>query len=230
MNSFFEDLITFFKVRYFNFKDLLRTIWRYYKRPKFALVDLALLLSYFFKSPYRIGREYKKQEPYGETPLATLDTILSHCPLRPGEVAYELGSGRGRVCFWLALYKGHKTVGIEYIPAFVDKAKKIASRFNVKNVEFIEGDILTQDLSQATWIYLVGSALSDDTICKLCKKLEKQPQLTRIITISYPLTAYSTSPKFVLTKTIDVEFSWGMTQAYIHLTSAIYLSIDKLFR
>jgi len=214
--SFTEDLRTFFAVRYFNTKDLLRTIFRYYKKPKFALVDLALLLSYFFKSPYRIGREYKDTEPYGETPLATLDTILRHCPLKPDEVAYELGSGRGRACFWLALYKGYKTVGIEYIPAFVEKAKKLAAFFSVNNAEFIEADMLKADLTRATWIYLFGSALSDETIVQLAKKLEKQPKGCRIITISYPLTAYSKSANFIVTQTLDLEFSWGITQAYIH--------------
>ncbi len=191
-------------------------MWRYYKKPKFALVDIAVLLSYFFKSPYRIGREHNESEPYGETPLATLEYILEHCPVRPGEVAYELGSGRGRACFWLALYKGYETVGIEYIPTFVDRANNIASFFKVNNVRFINADMLKADLSRATWLYLFGSALSDESIRELCKKLENQPKGTRIITISYPLVAYTKSPKIVHTLTLDVEFSWGTTQAFIH--------------
>ncbi len=203
-------------MRIFNCKDYFRTVWRYYRKPKFALVDISLLLSYFFKSPYRIGREFKESEPYGETPLATLDMILEHCPIKPGEVAYELGSGRGRACFWLAVVKGHKTVGIEYIPTFVERAKNIASFFKVSNVSFIQADILKCDLSKATWLYLFGSALSDEDIQKLCKKLEDQPKGSRIITVSYPLVAYTKSPKFVLTLTLDAEFSWGTTQAYIH--------------
>ncbi len=217
MTPFWSDFTTFMWVRYFNLKDLLRTIFLYWRRPKFALVDCTLLLSYFFKSPYRIGREYNPDEPYGETPLATLDAIIKHCPVRPDDVVYELGSGRGRACFWLALVKGYKTVGVEYIPTFVTRAQKIATFFGVKNITFQHADLLSCDLSQASWIYLFGSALPDPSIAKLAKRLEKQKAGTKVITISYPLTAYTKSEKIVLENTIDVDFSWGKTQAFIHV-------------
>ncbi len=218
--TFWDDFRTFIWVRYFNFVDLLKTISLYYRKPKFALVDIALLLSYFFKSPYRIGREFKASEPYGETPLATLDAILKHCPIGPDDVAYELGSGRGRACFWLSLYKGYNTVGIEYIPTFVERAQKLAGFFNVKNVDFRCEDILTADLSEATWIYLFGSALPDETITKLTKRLEMLKPGTKIISISYPVTAYTDNENIVVTNTIDVTFPWGETTAYIQRITA----------
>lgn len=213
--TFWDDFQTFMWVRYFNFADLLKTTFLYYRKPKFAVVDLTLLISYFFKSPYRIGREYKSSEPYGETPLATLDTLLSYCPIRPDDTVYELGSGRGRACFWLSLFKGYKTVGIEYIPTFVERAQKLAGYFNVNNVEFRCEDILKADLSKATWIYLFGSALPDDTITRLTKRIEHLKPGTKIITISYPLTAYTCNDIIVVTNTVDVTFPWGETQAYI---------------
>ncbi len=213
--TFWDDLSTFMWVRYFNFIDFVKTVFRYYRKPKFALVDSTLLLRYFFKSPYRIGREYKSSEPYGETPLVTLDTILSHCPIGPDDVAFELGCGRARACFWLSLYKGYKTVGIEYIPAFVERAEQLAKFYDVKNIEFRLGDILTADLSEATWIYLFGSALPDETITKLTKRLEKLKPGTKIITISYPLSAYTSNDIIKVNQTLDVSFPWGETQAFI---------------
>ncbi|MBS0635705.1 MAG: methyltransferase domain-containing protein [Verrucomicrobia bacterium] len=207
---------TFLWVRYFNAKDLLRTIWRYWlKKPKFALVDLTVLLSYFFKSPYTIGRQYKDSEPYGETPLKTLDDIIARCPIKQDDVVYELGSGRGRACFWLALYKGFKTVGIEYIPQFVESAKRIQKLYNVENVQFRTQDILEADIQDASWIYLFGSALPDETIMALTERLEKLRPGTKIITISYPLTAYTKHDIIVVKETLEVEFAWGTTTAYI---------------
>lgn len=218
-DSAWSEFVTFWWVRYFNLKDLLKTIFCYWHKPKFALVDLALLLSYFFKSPYRIAREYNDDEPYGETPLTTLDKILKACPLGPTDVAYELGSGRGRACLWLALYKGYTTIGVEYIPTFVTRAQKIAAYFGIKNVKFLREDILKTNLHAATWIYLFGSALPDDTITKLYHRLEKLKPGTRIITISYPLTAYCSNDHITLKQTLDVEFAWGKTQAFIHVVA-----------
>lgn len=217
MTQFWADLKTFFWVRYFNAKDLATTVVRYWKMPKFALVDLTLLLSYFFKSPYRIAREYNPDEPYGETPLATLETILADCPVEKGGLVIELGSGRGRACFWLAVYKGYNTLGIEYIPSFVTKAQKIASFFGIKNVRFCCEDILQCDLSQASVIYLFGTALPDETIKALCKKFEYLKPGTRIITVSYPLRHYTESKKIVLEKTLEAQFAWGPTEVYINL-------------
>ncbi len=216
MDTFWADFKTFLWVRYFNCRDLVKTIFLYWRNPRFAVVDITLLLSYFFKSPYRIGREHNNEEPYGETPLATLDTILHHCPIGADDVVYELGSGRGRVCFWLALYKGYKTVGVEYIPTFVERAQKIACYFGVSNVEFRLGDMLTTNLHDASWIYLFGSALPDESVEKLCNSLEKLKPGTKILTISYPLTAYTSSDKILLIQTLNAEFSWGQTQCYIH--------------
>jgi SAM-dependent methyltransferase len=215
-DSFWNTFGTFMWVRYFNCKDLCRTIFRYWRKPTFALIDLSLLLSYFFKSPYRIAREFNDTEPYGETPLATLDAICKACPVGPSDVAYELGSGRGRSCFWLALFTGCKTVGIEYNPTFVSRAERLATAFRITNVEFRLSDILEADFDDASWIYLFGTALSEETIIKLAKRMEALKAGTKIITISYAISEYYKTKKIVLLKSLDVQFAWGTTQAYIH--------------
>jgi hypothetical protein len=215
--AFFDDLHTFFLVRLYNLKDFLRTVFRYYRKPKFALLDLSLLLSYFLKSPYRIGREFNEVEPYGETPLATMEEICKACPIGPEDVVFELGSGRGRTSFWLAFFQPCKhVVGVEYIPQFVKKASKLASIFKVRNVEFRNVDMSTTDLEKATWIYLFGTALPDDTIMTLLRRFESLPRGAKIITVSYSLLEYAKSDSIMLIKTIDVEFAWGITTAFIH--------------
>jgi len=214
--SFWDDFSTFLWVRYYNFIDLLKTMALYWRRPKFALVDLTLLLRYFFKSPYRIGREFNEDEPYGETPLITLSKLVEACPLTANDIAYELGSGRGRCAFWLALYKGIQTVGIENNPIFVERAQQLATFFHVDKVQFRLEDITKANFQEATWIYLYGTALSDNVICEMAKNFQKLKAGTKIITISYSLNDYVKESNIRLVNQLDVDFAWGSTLAYIH--------------
>lgn len=215
--SFFEDLRTFFAVRLFNLSDFLLTAFRYYFKPKFALIDISLLLSYFFKSPYRIAREFKESEPYGETPHKTLAKIVKACPITLDDVVLELGAGRGRSCFWLAFFQPcKKVIGIEYIPDFVTKAQSLARFFNVQNVEFRCEDMCKSKFNEATWIYLFGTALDDATIKQLITRFDECKPGTKVITISYALTEYAPHSKIKLLNTIEVEFAWGKTECYIH--------------
>lgn len=215
-NQYWDDFCTFLWVRYYNFIDLLKTIGCYWWKPKFALVDGSLLLRYFFKSPYRIGREFNDAEPYGETPLTTLSKLVKACPLSSQDVAYEFGSGRGRCAFWLALYKGIKTVGIENNPVFVERAQQLASFFHVDNVQFRLEDLTKANIQEATWIYLYGTALPDSVIHELIRRFQKLKVGTKIITISYSVNDYVKHSNIKLQKELDVDFAWGTTQAYIH--------------
>lgn len=216
--GFWSNFTLFLKVRWFNFKDLIKTVCCFWlPHPLFGLADCMLLLSYFFKSPYRLVREFTKgQEPYGETPLVVMKRLAKRLPIGSSDVVYELGSGRGRVCLWLAMVIGCKTVGIEQVPTFVQKSARIARLFGVKNVQFIEADMLQQDLQAASVIYLFGTALPDEEITRfvtLCKNVRPG---TKIVTVSYALTEYSAEGIVTLIDTLQVPFSWGTTEVYVH--------------
>jgi SAM-dependent methyltransferase len=213
-------------VRWFNFSDFWQTVFNYWDNFEFALVDMMLLLSYFYQSPYRIARKFEQTQsqqdqglvdvaPYGETPLVTLDKIVRVCGVVKEDVVYELGAGRGRSSFWLALYLGCKTIGIEYNPYFVTKAERIRRLFKINNLEFRNQNMLQADLSDATVVYLFGTALDDSQIRALARRLAQLQAETKIITISYPLQDYITTPAFTLLEAFEVEFVWGSTTAYI---------------
>lgn len=209
------------KARWFNVKDFFITVFRYWRKPSFALTDLTLLMSYFFKSPYRISRQFEEKRsngevaPYGETPLSIMQTLVDAASISSHDIVYELGCGRGRTCFWLASWIGCKTVGIEYNPVFVDKAKAVARLYRLPHIEFCCEDMFKSSFLDATVIYLYGTCLSDEEIEKLLKKLEKVAVGTTIITISYSLLDYTKDARFELVDTIEVEFPWGTTEAYI---------------
>ncbi|MBS0656548.1 MAG: class I SAM-dependent methyltransferase, partial [Verrucomicrobia bacterium] len=155
--------------------------------------------------------------PYGETPLSVMHKIARKAGITAKDVVFELGCGRGRTCFWLASWIGCKTVGIEFVPTFIQKAAKVRAMFKTPNVEFRQEDMFTTSLAGASVIYLYGTCLTDEEVLKLIERCKELPAGTKIITISYSLLEYTDLPQFELIKTVDVSFAWGSTQAYIQI-------------
>lgn len=208
--NFISQFVIATKARLFNARDFVRTVWKYWRNFSFAKIDAKLLCSYFWKSPYAIGRE-ETGEFYGETPLVTMDKIAKEAGILPGDVVYELGCGRGRSCFWLACFRGCRVVGVEYNRVFVEKARKI----ECPRVQFVEGDYLQTDLREATVVYLYGTLLGEREIFELCQSLKKVKKGTRVVSISYPLQEYCGEPLFRVVREFEVEFQWGRTEAYL---------------
>lgn len=198
-----------------NFRSL-----KYYGKSQFRKADLLLLRQYLFRNPYKISKEFlvKKGEKevyaYGETPLTTLDLIVRACHITPADTVFELGCGRGRGCFWLSCYLGCRTVGVEYIPEFVLKAKKVQQTLKIANLEFRLGDILEADYSGATVLYLYGTCYDDPFLKQLIKRFKKLPKGIKIISISYPLTDYAPH-LFEVTKVFEAPFTWGVGHVYL---------------
>lgn len=209
-----------FQVECFNLKEYLFVVVKYYRHTSFMKADLLLLLHYVFHNPYRMNKNFlaKKgelEEVYGETPLTTLEKIVEKCEITSKDTVYELGSGRGRTCFWLGEVVGCKTVGIEYVPEFVSIAQKVKQKCGIEHVDFFQADFLSVDLSRATVIYLYGTCLTEEQIGLLINNLKKLPPGTKIITISYPLTNYTEEPLFELMSCFSGTFPWGTTDIYL---------------
>ena len=75
-----------------------------------------------------------------------METIARTCGLTAQDVVLEMGCGRGRTCFWLNEFIGCRVIGIDYVPAFIEKAQKVKERFHVKTVEFRLEDLFQADL------------------------------------------------------------------------------------
>lgn len=204
-----------------SFIDFLRSAFRYYKNPLFRKIDLALLRSYLFENPYRLSRDYLKSQhaseiyAYGETPLTTMEMMIQACHLKEGDKIYELGSGRGRVCFWLAVYLNFDVIGIDFVPRFIEKAEAIKERFHLKNLEFRCENFLESSFDGASLIYLHGTCLADGEIEALIKKLNQLKGTTQVITVSFALNEYLGGEKWVIQKSFSAPFSWGDAEVYI---------------
>jgi hypothetical protein len=184
----------FFRIKQFNLRQQIYVIRNFYHRPRFALADLALGLCSLFFNPYRICKT-----TYGETPIRTFCHIVEAANLSSEDQYLELGSGRGKTCFWAALFIGCKAKGVEAVPLFARLSQAL-----FKEAIFVCGSMFETDLSQADVIY--SYHLEEKQPC-----FETMKPGSRLITISEPLD----SPAFDVIKSLDVEFPWGMTQAYV---------------
>ena len=73
----------------------------------------------------------------------------------PDDVVYDLGSGDGRIVIIAAEKYGARGVGIELVPRLVEMSRELAREGGVEDrVTFIEADLFTADISEATVVTL----------------------------------------------------------------------------
>ncbi len=72
--------------------------------------------------------------------------------LKPGEVVLDLGSGAGFDCFLAAEQVGPKghVIGVDMTPEMVEKARDIAKKRGIRNVEFRLGEIEALPVADAS--------------------------------------------------------------------------------
>lgn len=214
-------LLLLLQVQSIHFFEYLKVIFFYYRNFSFLKIDLNLIFLYLFKNPFRISKFFlleKKQKDiytYGETPLTTLEHIAKKCQISKEDTVFELGTGRGRACFWLQQFIQCKVIGIEYVPEFIANAEAIKKRYHLERVEFRQEDMLKADVTGATVIYLYGSCLEDKQIEQLIENLSCLPQGTKIISVSYPLTDYTLKPLFEIMNCFEAKFPWGTAEVYL---------------
>lgn len=210
----------FFRIKARIWRDQTAAVRRYYKKPRFALTDLSFGLLSLFSNPYRTCRKFleKRGEPdvyaYGETPLTTYEQLAAACELKSGDHWLELGSGRGKGCFWVTEFFGCQATGIEWVPQFVRNAHFFKLLFRYKKAAFEGKNLEEADFATATVVYLYSTCLSNETIGRLAEKMKDLPPGARVISISEPLQC----DWLPLIKTFPVRYPWGDTEAFLHIS------------
>src|SRR4030042_5156614 len=96
------------------------------------------------------------------TPPQLIDTFFELAPVTADDVVYDLGCGDGRLLF-SALERGAgRCVGIDIDPDCVSTAREEAKKRGLdQEGAFIESDVLEQDFSKATviFVYLIQSGI-----------------------------------------------------------------------
>ena len=87
------------------------------------------------------------------TPSEFIEPFFELAPVSPSDVVYDLGSGDGRLLF-AALEKGAgKCVGIDIDSELVNASREMAKNRGMDGkVDFIQADIMAEDLSPASII------------------------------------------------------------------------------
>ena len=197
-----------------------RVVLTYYRKLPFLLNDLCLAAHYVVRNPHQVSKAFMKERgeknvyTYGETPLTTLDKIARRCRILSHDVVYELGCGSGRTIFWLSHFVKCRAIGVDYQPTFIRRAERVKNWLGIGRAQFILGDMLAQDYRQATVLYLYGTCLDDATIHKLIERLNVLKKGTRVISVSYPLTDYSSSYRVI--DTFSARFPWGKAEVYLN--------------
>ena len=122
--------------------------------------------------------------PWWKTDIKTSSAIIKLAKITKKDVVYELGSGDGEFCLFVARKVGAKCVGIE-----IDPMRHYQSRLRAKfqktedKIQFIREDFKKIDMSSATvvYFYLVPKAIE-----RILPKLKNEllPG-TRIISYKY---------------------------------------------
>jgi len=99
--------------------------------------------------------------PYIPTPQEVVNRMLELAEVTTTDIVYDLGSGDGRIPITAAKRYGARGVGIDFDPQRIAESNANARREGVTDrVEFILGDALQADVSDATVVtlYLLSSS------------------------------------------------------------------------
>jgi SAM-dependent methyltransferase len=136
------------------------------------------------------AEETEWRPPFITTPLEVVERMLQVAETRAGDLVVDLGSGDGRIVIAAAQQFGARGVGIELDPALVEKSRKNAELAQVSSqTNFIQGDVLTADISRAT---VVTVYLLPELMRKLqVRFIEELAPGTRIVSHAFTMTGWA---------------------------------------
>lgn len=189
---------------------------------KLTFVSNAL---YLWDSCYRLTvREHKNfpgysldQFGYGETPPSTLKKILDPLKPRQYERFVDLGSGRGVAVLGAHFLYDIPSTGIELLPSYVKRSKKLADMIGAKEVEFIQKDILAAELPGKAIYFSASTAFDKEFVRKMAVKLRGAPVDSIIIMVHNQLEGLW----FELFHEIEALFTWGRDRVCYYRRTAV---------
>ncbi|OGN61103.1 MAG: hypothetical protein A3F40_05155 [Chlamydiae bacterium RIFCSPHIGHO2_12_FULL_27_8] len=218
--SIFEKLIINFKIKKFNFLEFFKIFPFYLKNINFLIFDSFFYFVYLFNNPYGISKKFLKNRDdsdiyqYGETSISAIKKIVLKCNILKENTFLELGSGRGRISFFLNYYTGCRITAIEWIYKFYKISVFLKKIFNLKNIEFLNIDMFDYDFKNFDYIFIYGTCLKDFEILNLIEKFKRNKVTSKIITVSYPLKDYDENFKII--EKFEIDLNFGKTDCFIN--------------
>jgi SAM-dependent methyltransferase len=138
--------------------------------------------------------------PFVPSPQLVVDEMLRLAGVGAGDVVYDLGSGDGRLVIAAAAKFGARGVGIERDPALIARSRASAERAGIGNrVRFVQGDLFTADLAEATVVTLY---LSPNLNLRLRPALLKLKPGTRVVSHSSDMGDWRPDRKTAIRKDV----------------------------
>lgn len=150
---------------------------------------------------------------YGETPYFSIKKIIQE--VRPGgeeDLFVDLGSGIGKVVFFVALNFGLPAMGIEINPALYRASLEIKDKLKIKKAVFVGGNVLEEEFPEGSIFYVHGTSWSEEVYQKLTQKFEEIKPGALVLSVTHPLTA----PFLKLVKKIKIDLNWSREPLFIY--------------
>lgn len=182
-----------------------------------------------FEIPKKDEQNIKKSKGspvYGEINHQALNKLLDYLELDKKDVLYDLGSGVGKVVLHTALITSvKKAVGIELSSTRHKEAMKALERTKewvpniAKRCHFINGDLMLENLSDATVIYTCSTAFSQSFMKSMYERLASYKHKFKLIT----LQDLPSEKHFELIDKLRLDMSWCRnTEVLIYKRSKPY--------
>ena len=199
----------------------------YITYPRLAWIDCQLAVYYFFYYPF-IRHLYQKIKTkkdiselvYGETPYHTLQKAIDCIQFKTNTLDQyqflDLGCGKGKLVFYVALAYQLPSIGVDVIPTFIAKARQK----QVPLCDFIQADFTTLkdevDWSIPTIVYTAGTCFLPDTQRAILHQCLRLPKGSWVISACEPMT----HPDFKIMKEWHPHFGWG--KGYLALNQKMH--------
>lgn len=193
----------------------------YYVRIPF-LLDLDFFYFYYYHVFYNFARYTAEKGKtnitdigeltYGETPYYSLVKIFKYIPVKPSDVFYDLGCGRGKLVFFVRKYYKLTSFGVDIIPTFIKVANRFATLKKVDKVAFFEANFKKFDFSKGTIFFIAWTCLNEPTVKSMILSLLKIPSGSYVITTSFPIKHEC----FKVVKKLRVNYSWGRGNLFLN--------------
>jgi hypothetical protein len=139
---------------------------------------------------------------FGGTPFHEVREIFRAIRARKDEVFCDAGAGYGHVVFYGACVTACRFRAVEILPVRCAAMRRTAQRLGLTNVEIIQGDALTQNYNDVSYL-LLNSPFFPDIAAQFIGKLTASPnrQLT-VIAMNNIVDAFRDDSAFT---EIDIE-------------------------
>ena len=181
--------------------------------------------AYLWKRPHHVARIWMREngvvihEPdhsftYGSTPLRTWDLIIARVGIQKGDVVYEIGSGTGLGCFFLARRLQSRVVGIEFSDSFITRAEWVRARIKEPTPFFVHADAQSIDYGEADVVYLFSTTFTPELYEGLSLRMRETLVVgALVLSVSEPMKPASS---FQVIDHFDVPYFFGFCTVYVH--------------